>query len=47
MSHAHLDERRHAQALIYPASIIISIGAALIHDPILGVLAWALCSDPP
>lgn len=42
-SHQHLHQRRRAQTLIYPASIVISVAAALLHDPLVGVLAWALC----
>jgi len=38
-----LHRRRRAQAVIYPLSTLISVVAAIVHDPMLGVLAWALC----
>lgn len=42
-SPGRLGRRRRAQIVIYPLSIAVSVLAALIHDPALGILAWALC----
>ncbi len=38
-----LAKRWRAQAIIYPASAAVSLLAAMLHDPLLGVMAWALC----
>ncbi|SLN52118.1 TMEM175 family protein [Roseisalinus antarcticus] len=42
-AHAALARRRRAQMLIYPACLVISVTAAILHDPIIGILVWALC----
>lgn len=42
-SRHHLRHRMRRQLAVFPAGIAISVAAAMMHDPLLGVVAWALC----
>lgn len=38
-----LARRARAQLLVYPGCLVVSLVAAWLHDPLLGILAWAIC----
>ena len=42
-SRDQLARRMRGQLMVYPAGIAISVADAWLHDPLLGILAWALC----
>jgi len=42
-SRLHLHRRMRGQLFVFPVGIAVSVTAAVLHDPLLGILAWALC----
>ena len=40
---ARLGRRWRAQMIVFPVSILVTLATAYLHDPVLGVLIWALC----
>ena len=42
-SRDHLGRRMRAQLLVYSLMLSVSLATAALHDPLFGILAWALC----